>query len=145
MVNAAFIMARIIAELPADRTPEHTDERLPYIYLTECSGGTSEAKAEFLLRAFEDSEREANKELLKTAFRHVLADYPNAVGSLEFKEQYLNMKKFLTAFPQVTEKLEQAVQLVELEIFVVISEEGTVSAFENKAFPSKRRSDETRA
>lgn len=111
MVNAAFIMARIIAELPADRTPEHTDERLPYIYLTECSGGTSEAKAEFLLRAFEDSEREANKELLKTAFRHVLADYPNAVGSLEFKEQYLNMKKFLTAFPQVTEKLEQAVQL----------------------------------
>ncbi|MEE9660787.1 Cro/CI family transcriptional regulator [Enterobacter cloacae complex sp. CARB60] len=31
------------------------------------------------------------------------------------------------------------------EIFVVISEEGNVSAFENKAFPSKRRSNETRA
>ena len=31
------------------------------------------------------------------------------------------------------------------EIFVVISEEGNFSAFENKAFPSKRRSNETRA
>lgn len=31
------------------------------------------------------------------------------------------------------------------EIFVVISEEGNVSAFENKAFPSKRRSNETRS
>lgn len=31
------------------------------------------------------------------------------------------------------------------EIIVVISEEGNVSAFENKAFPSKRRSNETRA
>lgn len=31
------------------------------------------------------------------------------------------------------------------EIFVVISEEGKVSAFENKAFPSKRRSDEAKA
>lgn len=31
------------------------------------------------------------------------------------------------------------------EIFVVISEEGNVSAYENKAFPSKRRSNETGA
>ena len=30
-------------------------------------------------------------------------------------------------------------------IFVVISEEGNVSAVEKKAFPSKRRSNETRA
>jgi len=31
------------------------------------------------------------------------------------------------------------------EIFVVISDEGTVSAFENKTFPSKRRTNESKS
>ncbi len=111
MINAAFILSKMISELPSDRLPETTDGRLPYIYLTDLSGGTSEARAEFLLRAFEDSDREKNKEILQTVFRRVLGEYPDATGSLEIKEQYLNMKKFLTNYPEVTEKLEQAVRL----------------------------------
>ena len=57
----------------------------------------------------------------------------------------ITLKEYVKEHGQVRAGAALGVTQIGREIFVVISEEGTVSAFENKAFPSKRRSDETRA
>ena len=109
MVNAGRVLSRIIAGLPLARTPEQTEGREPFIHLLEVDGDVSLAKAEFILRAFEESDRRKNQQILQDTFHAVINATPGATGSLEIKTQYLNMKRFLDECPLVTDRLEQAV------------------------------------
>ena len=109
MINASRVLARIIAALPLDRTPEETEGREPFIHLYKMEGGVSQAKAEFLLRSFDETEREKNKQLLQDA----VADVAETVGDafqceINFVQQYLNMGYFFKETPEVLEVLEEA-------------------------------------
>lgn len=110
MVNAIRILAEMISFLPADRVPEHSEEREPYIQLDHIQGSVSSATADFILRAFDDQERMENRSILQDAFKRLLKKYPKAHGSLEITEQYDNMKKFFASCPEVVEKLKEAIR-----------------------------------
>ncbi|MDD3586446.1 MAG: peptidase T [Thermoguttaceae bacterium] len=110
MVNAGRVLSRVIAALPLSRTPEQTQGREPFIHLLEVDGDVTLAKAEFILRAFEESDRRKNQQILQDAFHAQLNATPDASGTLEIKTQYLNMKRFLDDHPRVTQRLEQAVR-----------------------------------
>ena len=116
MINASRALARIVAALPLDRTPEETEGREPFIHLYRMEGGVSQARAEFLLRAFDEIEREKNKQFLQEK----VADVAETVGSafdcqIHFVQQYLNMGYFLKRSPEVLEVLEEATRRVGLE------------------------------
>ena len=116
MINAARILSRIVANLPLDRTPEQTDGREPFVHLYKLEGGVSKARAEFLLRAFDEEEREANERLVHNAVDQVMATVPKpGACNVTFTEQYLNMGYFLKDYPEVMQKLEQATRNVGLE------------------------------
>lgn len=115
MVNAGRILSRIIAGLPITRTPEQTQGREPFIHLLEVDGDVSRARAEFILRAFEEPDRQRNLQVLQDTFHEVLDSIPAATGTLEIKTQYLNMNRFLDEHPLVTQRLEQAVRHCGLE------------------------------
>ena len=109
MINAARIMSCVIAELPLERTPERTNGRQPFIHLYKTSGGVSSASAEFLLRAFDETDRAENKRLLEEAVNEVKARFPKKCSfELTVKQQYLNMGYFLKDSSDVLDKLELA-------------------------------------
>ena len=116
MINASRVLSRIVAALPLDRTPEETEGREPFIHLYKIEGGVSEAKAEFLLRAFDEVEREKNKQILQDAVASVASTVGDAFEyKVDFVQQYLNMGYFLKESPEVLEILEEATKRVGLE------------------------------
>ncbi|MBR2003747.1 MAG: M20/M25/M40 family metallo-hydrolase, partial [Thermoguttaceae bacterium] len=116
MINAAAILARIVAELPPERTPEQTENREPFIHLYKLDGGVSEAKAVFLLRAFDEEARAENRRLLEAAIEKIVVETDSdAVCELDVVRQYENMGYFLKDAPEVLETLEAAVRNVGLE------------------------------
>ncbi|MBQ9873994.1 MAG: peptidase T [Thermoguttaceae bacterium] len=116
MVNASRALSSIIAELPMERTPERTEGREPFVHLYKLEGGVSSAKAVFLLRAFDEEEREKNKTALREAIEKGTASLPNKpVCELTFEQQYLNMGYFLKDSPEVLNKLERATRNVGVE------------------------------
>lgn len=116
MINAAAILARIVAELPPERTPEQTENREPFIHLYKLDGGVSEAKAVFLLRAFDEEARAENRRLLEAAIEKIVVETDSdAVCELDVVRQYENMGYFLKDAPEVLETLEAAVRNVGIE------------------------------
>lgn len=115
MVNAGRVLSRIVAELPLDRTPETTDGRLPFVHLYGLDGGVSQARATFLLRAFNEEDRADNKRLLSDAVAKIKATAgKDCACDLTIEEQYLNMGYFLQDSPEVLQKLEEATRRVGL-------------------------------
>lgn len=109
MINAARVLSRAISALPLDRTPEETDGREPFVHLYKLSGGVSEARAEFLLRAFDEDAREINKRILREAFDGAMETVGNhAECEVTIERQYLNMGYFLKEYPEVLNVLEEA-------------------------------------
>ncbi len=109
MINAGRVLARIVASLPLERTPENTEGREPFIHLYKFDGGVSTARAEFLLRAFDEESRAENKRILNDA----IADVMETIGEsgscdLTVSQQYLNMGYFLKDAPEVLSTLEEA-------------------------------------
>jgi tripeptide aminopeptidase len=109
MINAARILTRIVASLPLDRTPEETCGREPFIHLYRMEGGVSVARAEFLLRAFDEEARNKNKMVLQEAIDGVMEQIGDR-GRCEitFDQEYLNMGYFLHDSPNVLSFLEEA-------------------------------------
>ena len=115
MVNASRALARIVAALPLERTPETTEGREPFVHLYKMEGGVSTARAEFLLRAFDEEARAENKQILTTAVESVAENLSDAaVFDLTFEEQYLNMGYFLKDSPEALDVLEEATRRVGL-------------------------------
>ncbi len=115
MINAGRVLARIVASLPLERTPESTEGREPFIHLYKFEGGVSTASAEFLLRAFDEESRAENRRILNDAIDSVMETVGGA-GSCDFtiSQQYLNMGYFLKDAPEVLSILEEATRNVGL-------------------------------
>ncbi|MDO5553674.1 MAG: peptidase T [Planctomycetia bacterium] len=109
MKHASLALSSLLSKLPHDRRAETTSGREPFIHLLSMSGDVNEAKASFILRAFDEPERNENKKILQQAFDTTLAE-AGVTGTLEIHEQYRNMKPFLARYPEVTTHLEEAVR-----------------------------------
>ncbi len=116
MVNASRALAHILASLPMDRAPETTENREPFIHVYKMEGGVSQARAELLIRAFDEEERERNKQILIEAAGRVSETLGyDCDCSVVVQEQYLNMGYFLKDKPEALAILEEATRSVGLE------------------------------
>ena len=107
MINAALMAGDFVSKLPRDKLPETTEDHEGFIALMEINGTIEKATAQFLLRAFNIEEIEAEKRLLDRNANEIMKKYGGMV-ELTFKQQYLNMKDTLDKFPQVVQRLENA-------------------------------------
>ena len=107
MINAALMAGDFVSKLPHDKLPETTEDHEGFIALMEINGTIEKATAQFLLRAFNIEEIEAEKRLLDRNANEIMKKYGGMV-ELTFKQQYLNMKDTLDKFPQVVQRLENA-------------------------------------
>jgi tripeptide aminopeptidase len=116
LVNALRLVARIVAALPSDTlTPETTTEREGFIHPFEISGDAAEAQVRFILRDFDDEALERHRELLERTAREVVAAEPRARLEFDVREQYRNMRRFLSDVPGVVEAAEAAIRAEGIE------------------------------
>ncbi|MEO5619785.1 MAG: peptidase T, partial [Cypionkella sp.] len=95
LVNALHLAAKIINSLPANQTPENTEDRQGFIHLTDLNGSAAECSLRFILRDFERDGLAAKGALLHQVCEAIAATEPTAKIEVTIKPQYRNMRYWL--------------------------------------------------
>lgn len=96
MVNAARILAEMIAALPEAEAPETTEGREGYFHPhTTTAGDASHAEAQLILRDFTDEGMQRRKDFVTHLAACFRLKYPGAKITLEIRDQYKNMRSYI--------------------------------------------------
>jgi tripeptide aminopeptidase len=95
MANAATILARILAALPAAEAPETTEGEEGYFCPTEIEGNISKAETKMLLRDFTTEGMERRKRLVHQLAEAARLEHPRAEIEVEIEGQYKNMGDYI--------------------------------------------------
>ena len=115
LVSALRLLARVVAALPAELSPERTSGRDGFIHPYELSATAGVARMRAILRDFEEDRLEGYADLLERTVRQVLSESPRARYELEVRRQYRNMRNYLDPVPEVLTAAEQAIRAEGLE------------------------------
>jgi tripeptide aminopeptidase len=116
LVNALRLAAQVVAALPsATLTPETSAGREGFIHPTEITGTAGKAEVRFIVRDFDDDLLERHVTLLEDTARRVVAAEPRARLEVDVREQYRNMRRFVSAVPDVTDAAEAAIRAEGIE------------------------------
>jgi tripeptide aminopeptidase len=126
LVNAARMVAQIVAALPSDRlTPETTEGREGYIHPYALGGDAQAATATFIVRDFDDDLLAQHIDLIRSAAEEVVGREPRARLDFDVHHQYPNMRAHLEPFPEVVEAAERAIAAEGLEARRTVIRGGT--------------------
>jgi tripeptide aminopeptidase len=103
MQHAIKIAAQIIQRLPADKTPETTEKKQPFIHPTSINGGLEEVELKFIIRAFDTQTLLTLEEELRQITVDVLSNYDKCAYDFKVVQQYRNMKEVLDKKPEIIE------------------------------------------
>ena len=96
LVNALHLAAKMVEALPqAERAPETTHGREPFIHIYELNGGAAEAELRFISRGFELDDLQENETIIRQICDELQASEPRAEISLTVSNQYRNMRYWL--------------------------------------------------
>lgn len=113
MINAIMMASKFVENLPHNELPETTDGYEGFYAVLEMNGTIEKSEIYLLLRDFTEKGMEN-----RCSFIENLAEFiKNQSGgnvSVEFKQQYKNMKENLDKVPHVTETLKKAFSLSEV-------------------------------
>lgn len=115
LANAAAMAALYASLLPRSESPEATDGRYGFYCLTEISGSIAKARLSVIVRDFDAETAQRRVTFLETLARTVEGAYPGGSVELDTVRQYINMAEFLEPYPQVVERMLEAVRLTGME------------------------------
>lgn len=115
MESAIKIAGQIIAALPDDLSPEHTDGMQGFVHPVDFGGHVETATIDFIIRDFEDENLPKHAEVIRKVADEVLKRFPNSSYTLETHEQYRNMKNVLAQNPQIVDYGMEAIRRAGLE------------------------------
>jgi tripeptide aminopeptidase len=111
LVSALRVASEIVAELPSDRlTPDTTSGREGFIHPYDLTGSSARADIRLIIRDFDDRLLHEHTQLLSDTAERVVARHPGATLTLNVREQYRNMLRYLTAVPEVIAAAERAIR-----------------------------------
>ena len=116
LVNAARIAGRILAALPADLTPEATNERAGFLHVYSVEATAGHATIRAIARDFDDDLLEQHVEVLRATAESVVADSPGATVEFEVVDQYPNMRKYIEPNPEIVAIAERAMQAEGIDV-----------------------------
>ena len=103
MVNAVRAAGLFISRLPAELSPERTEDRDGFLHPYLLEGGVASASLKILLRSFETPKLAEYADLLYGLADEVAADCPGTSITIDVVEQYRNMADGLNAEPRAVE------------------------------------------
>jgi tripeptide aminopeptidase len=110
MQHAMKIAAEILNRLPAERSPERTEKKEPFIHPTSINGSLEQVELTFIIRAFDTKTLSVLETELRSICEKVLAGYNKCSFTFEVKAQYRNMKEVLDKHPHVVDHAMEAVK-----------------------------------
>ncbi len=110
MQHAIKIAAQIINRLPADKSPETTEKKQPFIHPNTITGGLEEVEMKFLIRAFDNATLLALEEELRQIVVDVLKQYNKSAYEFTVTQQYRNMKEVLDKQPAIIDYALEAIK-----------------------------------
>jgi len=116
MINTIQIASRFFSELPESESPEHTENREGYFYLTKLQGTTEESNAWILIRDFEPKNNQRRVDYLKNLKQTYEIRYPGLIIELDFLHQYENMLKFIEKNPIIVNLAKKAIEKTGLKV-----------------------------
>jgi tripeptide aminopeptidase len=126
LVNGVKLAAELVASLPSDRlSPETTEGREGFLHPTRIAGNAAETTVTFLVRDHDDAQLDRHLEELRALVGAVAAREPRAELTVDVKEQYRNMRRFLDAHPRVVAAAEEAIRRAGVEVEHTIIRGGT--------------------
>ncbi len=91
MINASLIAYEFHSLLPAFQNPMYTEKREGFFHLTEVSGSTEEATAEYIIRDHDEKLFKQKKELFIAAAEYLNKKYGDGCVRVTLRDQYYNM------------------------------------------------------
>ena len=110
MVNAVRVAAAMIEALPADRLPETTEGREPYLHALAVEGNVARAQLRLLVRAFNERELIEREDVLRQIVHDVGGRFPGAVIGLDIQPTYRNMGDHIAKDAKVIDYAIEAVR-----------------------------------
>ena len=106
MVNAARIAAEFVSQIPADQTPETTQDYEGFYHLTGMEGNVERATVSYIIRDHDRKKFEARKEFISKLAATLKEKYGAGTVTAEINDQYYNMR----------EKIEPVLHIIDIVI-----------------------------
>ncbi len=121
MVNSLYAMSYLMLQFPDDMKPETTEKRVGFLHPYSGTLETEESKVKVLLRDFDLSGLEKQRQIVYKLRDETLKKFPDVTIDVEIKESYRNMKIELDKVPFVTDYALEACKRagVKAELFPV--------------------------
>ena len=110
MVNAAAVACEIQSLLPEAETPEHTEGREGFFSLMHMSGEIAHAELSYIIRDHDRKRFEERKALLASIADQMNKKYHADTVSLTVTDSYYNMLEIIEKYPEITARIESAMQ-----------------------------------
>ena len=109
MINAARIATEIIAQLPADETPETTEGYEGFFHLTHISGTVEQAQLSLIIRDHDREYFESRKSEITDIVDAINQHYGPGTATLALKDQYYNMREMVEPKMHIIDIARQAI------------------------------------
>ncbi len=110
MVNANRLAVEFAAMLPADETPETTEDYQGFFHLIGLKGCTEGAQLSYIIRDHDRKKFEARKDFIEECVAKMNEKYGEGTVTAEVKDQYYNMKEKIDPQMHVIDLVLKAMQ-----------------------------------
>jgi len=116
LINAAHIASRFLSEIPEQESPENTEDREGFYYVTGFKGEVEEAKTILIIRDYIEKNNNRRMEFLQKLKELYELRYPGLKIDLQFEHQYRNMLQFIENDKIVVDLAEKAIAMSGLDV-----------------------------
>ncbi len=115
MINASLIAVEVNELLPHDERPEFTEGYEGFYHLTHIRGNVEEAKLGYIIRDHNREKFERRKACMRDAEKLLNEKYGRGAVTLEFIDQYANMREKIEPVMYVVDLAKQAMLALGIE------------------------------
>lgn len=109
LINALNLASEFISLLPKE-TPFESEGKQGFYHLNSIEGNSEIASLSMIIRDFKDKGIEKRIDIVKNTVNKLQKEYPTAQISVEFKKQYVNMKKYVEKKPMAVRRAKEALK-----------------------------------
>ncbi|MEO3405971.1 peptidase T [Mucilaginibacter sp. CAU 1740] len=109
MESAIKIAGQIIATLPDDLSPEHTEGMQGFVHPVGMEGHVETASIDFIIRDFDETKLAGHVDVIRKTANAVLKKFPGSSYDIAVSQQYRNMKGVLDQNPQIVDYAMEAI------------------------------------
>ena len=128
MVNAARIAAELVSQIPADQTPETTQDYEGFYHLTGMEGNVERATVSYIIRDHDRQKFENRKAFVRQLAEELNAENGEGTVTVEVRDQYYNMREKVEPVMYIIDIAKKAIEASGVECRVKAIRGGTDGA-----------------